>query len=310
MFIATPGTVQGAGSLACFGFCARLQSLIGCFLSFVSLITTSWLQSSLLQEERNPGKHPELTATAKAQEEDKAAAKITETCATLVANMEGKEGLQQEPKLVDAAESQDIGPKESRIPEAAEQQEPEFVDTAARQDVGPKESVCLEAEEHQEPKFTHMAKSQDVRPKELRHLVTVELQNSSVDNETVATSAFPPSFADMLRNQQAREPGSDRNPGGGCLPPSHGYRFAPQVPAAGTARQRRRVVATSCLSNWKQNAPEDDDGLDSTAGFSASHGWSKQHKASRNAKLQRKVDWSKQRRAEQSRASRFCEEDE
>lgn len=280
MFIATPGTVQGAGSSACFGFCARLQSLIGWFLSFVSLITTSWLQSSLLQEEQISGKHPEPTATATAQEEEHAATKICETCATSEATMEREEGGQQEPKFVDTAERHDVGPKEIQYPKAEEQRELKFVDTAARPVIGPKEFT------NQEP-----------------HPATI-----GTEIKTVATSACRPSFADMLRNPQAREPGSERNPGGGCLPPSHGYRFAPQVPAVG-AQRRRRVVGTSCPSDWKQAAPEGDDGLDSARGC-VSHGWSKMHKASRNAKLQRKVDWSKQRRAEQSRASQFFEEDE
>lgn len=326
MFIATPETVQGAGSFAYFGFCAKLQSLIVSFLSFVSLITTSWLQSSFLQEEQTSEKQPELTATAKTQKEEQAATKILEICTASVATVESPEGLQQEPKLVDIAERHDAGQKQFKYPEAGEQQEPEFVDTAERHDVGPKYLSCPEAEEQH--KFVDTAARQDeglkniqrpeaeeqrepkivdttARPKQIENPEAHPAQIAgSAEIETVATRACRPSFADMLRNQKAREPGSERSPGGGCLPPSHGYRFA----AAGMQR-RRRVVDTSCPSDCKQSSLEGGDELDSAVG-SASHGWSKQHKASRNAKLQRKVDWSKQRRAEQSRASRFYEEDE
>lgn len=294
--------------MANFGFCARLQSSIEWFLNFVSHVTSRWLQRSLLQEEQVSEKHPELTGAAKAQEQEQVATKITESCATLMPAMRIEHEEQQEPKFVDAAETQKFEQAEFRYPEAlpAPTASVELEKASANA-----ETVTTSSGR---PSFADMLrKTQAETPGSERRqypathpapTAIVEPEKASAKIETVTTRSCPPSFADMLRNPQAKNPGSERNPGGGCLPPSHGYRFAP-LPAAGTQRRRR----APCVSESKPTAPEGDDAHDSTA-VVASHGWSKQHKASRNAKLQRKVDWSKQRRAEQSRASQFYEEDD
>jgi len=297
--------------MAQFGFCARLQSSIGWMLSIVSLVTSRWLQRSLLHQEEVSEKHPDLMGVANAQEEEQAANNTTETCTSLMPAMEIDDEEHQEPEIVDTAETQEVGLTGFKYPEThpAPTAIAEPKKSSARIEAV-STSVCR-------PSFADMLRKPPAQnPGSARNpggpggesraapTAIVEPKQASTKIGTVTASTCSPSFADMLKTPQARILGSERNPEGGCLPPSHGYRFA-ALPAAGTQRRRR----ASCLSDSKPTGAEGDDAHDSTA-VVASHGWSKQHKASRNAKLQRKVDWSKQRRAEQSRASQFCEEDD
>lgn len=128
-----------------------------------------------------------------------------------------------------------------------------------------------------------------------------------------AVSTSRPSFADMLRNQQVANGPSEKTAGvagASTQPPAHGYR----IPQAAVLPQRRRRPQASTAATMPVD-PEpvagtatctdyaDEDGLDPLPGATV-HGWQKQHKASHNSKLQRKVQWSTDRRAEQSRASR------
>lgn len=104
-----------------------------------------------------------------------------------------------------------------------------------------------------------------------------------------------------------------------CVPPSHGYRISDPLPQ----RRRKRPDAEPTGSSKQfDGVPAGVDGgatassvasepLHWDPNSSLSHGWTKQHKSSRNTKLQQKVAYQTQKRAEQSRQSRgfLCDED-
>mmetsp|Transcript_22610 Transcript_22610/g.39774 ORF Transcript_22610/g.39774 Transcript_22610/m.39774 type:complete len:310 (-) Transcript_22610:160-1089(-) len=123
-----------------------------------------------------------------------------------------------------------------------------------------------------------------------------------------ATNAPKPSYADLLRGQSA------------AAPPAAGVR-APRI-----RRRRGKLIGAGALTQNVANAkaaepsaspadkvdeePIDDELL--PAEFTRWHGWKKEHKASRNTKLKRKVDEQRSRRLAQSWTSRgwACEEDQ
>eukprot|EP00931_Biecheleriopsis_adriatica_P009571 TRINITY_DN110639_c0_g1_i1.p1 TRINITY_DN110639_c0_g1~~TRINITY_DN110639_c0_g1_i1.p1 ORF type:complete len:328 (-),score=74.88 TRINITY_DN110639_c0_g1_i1:18-962(-) len=129
---------------------------------------------------------------------------------------------------------------------------------------------------------------------------------ASCGAEAQVGSAQRPSFVQAAAAKSQRGSSGATGPpaAASVQPPAHGFRF----PESSAVPRRRRRTAEETLAGHaatQSQGPadcDDDDGPEPFVG--GSHGWSKQHKAGRSVKLQRKVDWQVARRIEQSRASR------
>jgi len=173
----------------------------------------------------------------------------------------------------------------------------EAVEAPSTQDL---ESASLPEREDARPGLVENDKTW---PSALAMLYFDECESTASQVSTGSAPARPsrPSFAEMLRIQASGSACPTDSKGKVeevTRPPAQGFCWPPSAVQPKQRRPQRLEPSAangqdrpSPLENWETEE-------------AASHGWSKQHKASRNTKLQRKVVEQSDRRAEQSRASR------